>query len=102
MRINNLDVFYKLPQDRIIEIDVNGGEPTASKNYKKLISNVPKNTKIVRMNTNGSRMINEIIPLLEKGIMVIVTLSFDGVGNVHGHGSRNMFGRWMARTCSVV
>jgi len=85
MRVNNLDVFYKLPQRRILEIDVNGGEPTASKNYKKLISNVPKNTKIVRMNTNGSRMINEIIPLLEKGIMVIVTLSFDGVGNVHDY-----------------
>ena len=84
-RVNNLQKFFRLPQHRILEVDVNGGEPTASKNYKILIKNLPSNTKIVRMNTNGSRMINEIFDLLENKIMVIVTLSFDGMGNVHDY-----------------
>ena len=35
-RVDNFDVFKKLPQERMIEFDVNGGEPTASKNYKKI------------------------------------------------------------------
>ena len=85
IKTNNYDEFFKLPQSRILEVDVNGGEPTASKNYKNLLANVPRNTKIVRMNTNGSRMIDEIITLLKKKIMVIVTISFDGVGNVHDY-----------------
>ena len=38
-RVDNYDVFQRLPQDRIIELDVNGGEPTASKNYKKVLQN---------------------------------------------------------------
>ena len=62
-----------------MEVDVNGGEPTASKNYKKLLTNLPRKTKIVRMNTNGSRMIKELEAILRNRIMVIVTLSFDGV-----------------------
>ena len=37
------------------------------------------------MNTNGSRMIDEIITLLKKKIMVIVTISFDGIDNVHDY-----------------
>lgn len=84
-RINNTDNFDKLPQDRILEIDVNGGEPTASPNYKRLLSRLPDSVKIVRMNTNGSRMIDDIEPLLRKGIMVIVTLSLDGIGRVHDY-----------------
>ena len=68
-----------------MEVDVNGGEPTASKNYKVLLKNLPSNTKIVRMNTNGSRMINELIDLLENKIMVIVTISFDGTEDVHDY-----------------
>ena len=40
-------------RNRIVELDVNGGEPTASKNYKKLLSNLPSNIRIVRINTNG-------------------------------------------------
>ena len=84
-RVDNYDVFRKLPMDRIIELDVNGGEPTASKNYKKLLGELPANTKIVRMNTNGSRMISEIEDVLKKNIMVIVTLSLDGIGSVHDY-----------------
>jgi sulfatase maturation enzyme AslB (radical SAM superfamily) len=37
------------------------------------------------MNTNGSRMIDEIITLLKRKIMVIVTISFDGVGDIHDY-----------------
>jgi sulfatase maturation enzyme AslB (radical SAM superfamily) len=78
-------VFKRLPQDRIIELDVNGGEPTASKNYKKVLTELPDNVKIVRMNTNGSRMIDEIEQVLKRNIMVIVTMSLDGIGDVHDY-----------------
>jgi sulfatase maturation enzyme AslB (radical SAM superfamily) len=84
-RINNYDLFFQLPQDRIVEVDVNGGEPTASPNYKKLLKNLPKSTKIVRINTNGSRMIPEVVDLLKKDIRVIITLSFDGTESVHDY-----------------
>jgi len=84
-RIDNYAKFWELPVNRILEVDVSGGEPTASKNYKKLLAGLPDNTKIVRMNTNGSRMIPEVVDILEKGIMVIVTLSLDGIGKVHDY-----------------
>ena len=66
-------------------MDVNGGEPTASPNYKKLLRNLPGAVKIVRINTNCSRMIGEIKDLLRKDIKVIVTISFDGVGDTHDY-----------------
>ena len=84
-RVDNYDLFQRLPQDRITELDVNGGEPTASKNYKKVLTELPANVKIVRMNTNGSRMIKEIEDVLKRNIMVIVTMSLDGMGNVHDY-----------------
>ena len=85
LKFNNLEQFYTLPQDRILEVDVNGGEPTASPNYKKLLSNLPSSVKIVRINTNGSKFINEIVTLLDKSIMIIITLSFDGMAQVHDY-----------------
>jgi sulfatase maturation enzyme AslB (radical SAM superfamily) len=84
-KVNNYETFFTFPQDRICEVDVNGGEPTASPNYKKLLKNLPKSVKIVRINTNGSKIIAELEELLSQGIRVIVTLSFDGVGNVHDY-----------------
>jgi len=84
-RVNNYKVFKGLPQDRIIELDVNGGEPTASKNYKAILKSLPDNVKIVRMNTNGSRMIPELEDVLKKQIMVIVTMSLDGIGDIHDY-----------------
>ena len=63
-KVNNYETFWKLPQNRILEVNVNGGEPTASKNYKKILAHLPPNTKIVRMNTNGSRMIKELETIL--------------------------------------
>jgi len=67
-RIDNYERFWEIPQKRILEVDVNGGEPTASKNYKKILSRLPSNTKIVRMNTNGSRMIKELELILKNRI----------------------------------
>ena len=84
-KVDNYETFFTFPQDRICEVDVNGGEPTASPNYKKLLKNLPKSVKIVRINTNGSKIIAELKELLSQGIRVIVTLSFDGVGNVHDY-----------------
>jgi len=84
-KVDNYDLFKKLPQDRIIELDVNGGEPTASKNYRSVLEHLPDNVKIVRMNTNGSRMISEMEDVLKKNIMVIVTMSLDGIGDVHDY-----------------
>jgi sulfatase maturation enzyme AslB (radical SAM superfamily) len=85
LKFNNLKQFYKLPQDRILEVDVNGGEPTASPNYKKLLTDLPTSVRIVRINSNGSKFINEIVNLLEKSIMIIITLSFDGMAQVHDY-----------------
>ena len=84
-KINNYDNFFSLPLDRIVEVDVNGGEPTASPNYKLLLKNLPTSTKIIRINTNGSRVIPEIEELLKKEMRVIITLSFDGTGDVHDY-----------------
>ena len=90
-RVDNIETFNQLPLDRMIELDVNGGEPTASRNYRKVLENLPKTVRIVRMNTNGSRMIGELKQLLEKGVKVIVTLSLDGIGKVHD------YARWPIR-----
>lgn len=75
---DNSKEFQKLPQDRIIELDINGGEPSNSPNYRRILRNPPPNVKIIRINTNGSSFINEVPSLLAKGIKVIITLSLDG------------------------
>lgn len=85
IKINNYEVFKKLPSKRILELDISGGEPTASKNYRQMLKDLPPNIKIVRMNTNGSRTISEIEDLLKNNIMVIVTMSLDGIGDIHDY-----------------
>lgn len=84
-KINNYQKFFDFPQDRICELDINGGEPTASPNYKELLKNLPGSVKIVRLNTNGSKIIPEIEEMLRKDVRLIVTMSFDGVGLVHDY-----------------
>jgi sulfatase maturation enzyme AslB (radical SAM superfamily) len=81
--VDNSIGFWNLPQERIVHLDINGGEPSASKNYKKLLSNLPKNTKSIRVNTNGSLIIDELTDLVSAGIHVTVTVSLDGIGPVH-------------------
>lgn len=84
-KVDNTKLLKTFPTDRIYELDINGGEPSSSKNYKKLLTELPKNTKIVRINTNGSKLITEIIPLLQQGIRVIITLSLDGTKDIHNY-----------------
>jgi len=81
--INNTDQFWLLPQERIVHLDINGGEPSYSKNYKKLLKNLPPNLKTLRLNTNCSTILTELIDIANRGIKVTVTASCDGIGAVH-------------------
>jgi len=81
--INNTDQFWLLPQERIVHLDINGGEPSYSKNYKKLLKNLPPNLKTLRLNTNCSTILTELVDIANRGIEVIVTASCDGIGAVH-------------------
>ena len=81
--VDNTNRFWALPQERIVHLDLNGGEPSHSKNYKQVLANLPKNVKSVRLNTNCSTVLEELIPLTERGISVTVTVSLDGIGPVH-------------------
>lgn len=83
IKLENVSAFESLPQDRIIELDINGGEPSYSKNYKKLLENLPPNVRIVRVNTNGTKVLDNLEELLKRNIKVIITLSFDGTDRVH-------------------
>jgi len=80
---NNLDRFWTLPQERIIHLDINGGEPSYSKNYKKLLANLPPNLKTLRLNTNCSTVLTELVDIANRGIEITVTVSCDGIGPVH-------------------
>jgi len=88
IKINNTDRFWALPQERIIHLDINGGEPSHSKNYKQVLANLPANVKSVRLNTNCSTVLTELLPLKDRGVDVTVTVSLDGIGAVHN------FVRW--------
>lgn len=82
---DNSSRFNNLPQDAITDLDINGGEPSASKNYKNLLSNLPRNLKTLRVNTNGAILIPELKRIQEQGIEVTVTMSFDGTDLVHDY-----------------
>jgi sulfatase maturation enzyme AslB (radical SAM superfamily) len=81
--IDNTSRFWSLPQERIVHLDINGGEPSASKNYRQVLANLPKNVKSIRVNTNCSLIIPELEDMVSKGIDVTVTVSLDGIGPVH-------------------
>jgi len=83
--IDNSNKFWSLPLDRVVHLDINGGEPSASKNYREVLQNPPKNVKSIRINTNCSLVLTELDALLEQGIHVTVTVSFDGIENVHNY-----------------
>lgn len=85
IQINNANLFDKIPLDRVCELDINGGEPTASPNYQRLLENLPESVRIVRVNTNGSRLLPNIENLLDRGIHIIITLSLDGTDKVHDY-----------------
>jgi sulfatase maturation enzyme AslB (radical SAM superfamily) len=81
--VNNSEVFWTLPQDKILHLDINGGEPSYSKNYKRLIQNLPPNLKTLRLNTNCATVLEELVDIVDRGVEVTVTVSFDGVGAIH-------------------
>jgi len=89
--VNNVDAFKSLPQDRIIELDINGGEPSNSPNYLALLDDLPSNVKIVRVNTNASKFIKPLPKILAKGIKVIITMSLDGTDKIYE------YARWPLR-----
>jgi sulfatase maturation enzyme AslB (radical SAM superfamily) len=80
---NNAEKFWQLPTDRIVKLDINGGEPTASPAYQALLADLPPNVKEVRVNTNGIRPLPGITKLIDAGIKLTITVSFDGIGRVH-------------------
>jgi molybdenum cofactor biosynthesis enzyme MoaA len=81
--VNNSSHFWKLPQERIVHLDINGGEPSYSKNYKQLLKNLPPNLRTLRLNTNCNIVLDELTDIANKGIEVTVTVSCDGIGPVH-------------------
>jgi molybdenum cofactor biosynthesis enzyme MoaA len=80
---DNYDLYKTLPLENIVELDINGGEPSISENYNNLLDNLPVNVKIIRINTNANVKIKQLKSLLDKGITVIITVSFDGIDKVH-------------------
>lgn len=83
--IDNSAAFWKLPLERVVHLDINGGEPSASKNYRNILKNIPTAVRSVRINTNCSMVISEIQQLVERGVHVTVTVSLDGIGRVHDY-----------------
>jgi MoaA/NifB/PqqE/SkfB family radical SAM enzyme len=81
--VNNSNQFWNLPQHRIVHLDINGGEPSYSKNYKRLLANLPPNLKTLRLNTNCNVVLSELTDIANLGIEVTVTVSCDGIGAVH-------------------
>ena len=80
IKINNSVLIDALPVERIVQMDINGGEPSASPNYLTLLKNLPPNIQYLRINTNGSRLITVLSELIKRGVKVTVTVSLDGIG----------------------
>jgi sulfatase maturation enzyme AslB (radical SAM superfamily) len=89
--VDNSNRFWQLPLDRVVHLDINGGEPSYSKNYRYILANLPPSIQSVRLNTNCSTVLTELLALVERGVDVTVTVSFDGIGEVHD------FIRWPSR-----
>jgi len=80
--VDNSRGYWALPQERIRHLDINGGEPSYSKNYKKILDNLPPNLRTLRLNTNCNIVLEELTAIAERGIEVTVTASCDGIGEV--------------------
>lgn len=85
IKIDNSKVFWDLPLNKIEHLDINGGEPSASKNYKYLLKNLPKNLKTLRVNTNCFLLLPELKEIQKAGIDVTLTISFDGINKIHNY-----------------
>ena len=81
--VDNSSKFWSLPLERVVHLDINGGEPSASKNYKHILANLPPDIRSIRVNTNCALILDELEDLVKRGIQVTVTVSIDGIGNVY-------------------
>lgn len=81
--VDNSSKFWQLPLDRVVHLDINGGEPSVSKNYKHILANLPSNIKSVRINTNCAIVLHELEALVKRGVQITVTVSIDGIGSVY-------------------
>jgi sulfatase maturation enzyme AslB (radical SAM superfamily) len=81
--VDNSDKFWQLPLDRVVHLDISGGEPSHSKNYKHILAHLPGSIRSIRLNTNCSSVLEELWELCSRGIHVTVTVSLDGIGPVH-------------------
>lgn len=81
--VDNSNRFWDLPQEHIRHLDINGGEPSYSKNYRRLLENLPPNLKTLRLNTNANVVLEHLVDIAARGIDVTVTVSCDGIGAVH-------------------
>ena len=72
----------KLPLNRITQIDLEGGEPSNSKNVKQLLTNLPQRVNTVKMYTNARSFLDELVPVAERDINIQISISLDGVGPV--------------------
>jgi MoaA/NifB/PqqE/SkfB family radical SAM enzyme len=77
--VDNSNRFWSLPQQRIRHLDINGGEPSYSKNYKRLLANLPPNLRTLRLNTNCNVVLKELTEIAQRGIDITVTVSCDGI-----------------------
>ena len=85
LMVDNSKAFWQLPLQRVVHLDINGGEPSASKNYRNILRDIPPSVQSVRINTNCSLVIPEIEKLLHQGIHVTVTVSLDGIDRIHDY-----------------
>lgn len=72
----------KLPLNRITQIDLEGGEPSNSKNVKQLFTNLPQRVNTIKMYTNARSFLDELVPVAERGIEIQISISLDGRGPV--------------------
>ena len=72
----------KLPLHRITQIDLEGGEPSNSKNVRQLLTNLPQRVNTIKMYTNARCFLDELVPVAERGIKIQISISLDGVGPV--------------------
>lgn len=85
IKINNSQKLAQIPMNRVIKMDINGGEPSASPAYISLLENLPDSIQHLRLNTNGSRVLTGLPKLIDRGVKVTVTVSFDGIGLIHDY-----------------
>lgn len=83
--VDNTNRFWNLPVNRVVKLDINGGEPSASKNYLNVLQNLPPSVQEVRINTNCSIVIEEVKQLIARGVRVVVTVSLDGIEETHDY-----------------